>query len=312
MRATLAHAYGVRKFDLPRGHSGFSASWYHVAVQSLALSYCRYAVDTCIEFPTSDCIRQPICLSGAATARLGSREFELSEQRTCILPPNAEVTTAYQPDYAQLVLRFETAVLERKLAALLGFAPSGALSFEQSGDFHQPEKQALRRLLLFFASEMGGEESAAKSVILEELSQSIIVAFLLGNRHNFSHLLGQPAEDAAPWQVRRAENYIEAHWNQPLTIEQLCEVTSASARSIFHWFRKTRGYSPMDFLKIVRLSHARRMLSSGDPATSVKSVVFACRFSNMGHFARDYRAAFGELPSETLNRARGTRLPDGN
>jgi hypothetical protein len=29
----------------------------------------------------------------------------------------------------------------------------------------------------------------------------------------------------------------------------------------------------------------------------------------MGHFARDYRAAFGELPSDTLNRARGTRRP---
>jgi len=34
-------------------------------------------------------------------------------------------------------------------------------------------------------------------------------------------------------------------------------------------------------------------------------VAFNCGFGNLGHFAREYREAFGELPSETLARARG-------
>jgi transcriptional regulator GlxA family with amidase domain len=44
-------------------------------------------------------------------------------------------------------------------------------------------------------------------------------------------------------------------------------------------------------------------------ATSVIDVAFQCGFLNPGHFARDYRLAFGELPSETLRniKRRGRR-----
>jgi transcriptional regulator GlxA family with amidase domain len=79
-------------------------------------------------------------------------------------------------------------------------------------------------------------------------------------------------------------------------------VTGASARTIFKTFRQSRGYSPMAFLKQVRLDHARRMLLKSDSKTSVTAVALACGFHNLGHFARDYRARFGELPSETLGR----------
>jgi transcriptional regulator GlxA family with amidase domain len=59
----------------------------------------------------------------------------------------------------------------------------------------------------------------------------------------------------------------------------------------------------MAFAKMVRLKHARRMLSSGDPEASVTLVAFACGFGNLGHFARDYRQTFGERPSATLAKA---------
>jgi hypothetical protein len=39
---------------------------------------------------------------------------------------------------------------------------------------------------------------------------------------------------------------------------------------------------------------------------SVTNVTFACGFGNMGRFAHDYQKAFGEMPSETLNRAKGS------
>jgi transcriptional regulator GlxA family with amidase domain len=63
----------------------------------------------------------------------------------------------------------------------------------------------------------------------------------------------------------------------------------------------------MAFVKSVRLQHARRMLQQPEGATSVVSVAFACGFLNPGHFARDYRLAFGELPSATLSAAKHRR-----
>jgi transcriptional regulator GlxA family with amidase domain len=46
------------------------------------------------------------------------------------------------------------------------------------------------------------------------------------------------------------------------------------------------------------------MLSDGNPEHSVTATASACGFGNLGHFAKDYRKAFGERPSETLARAR--------
>ena len=59
----------------------------------------------------------------------------------------------------------------------------------------------------------------------------------------------------------------------------------------------------MAFAKMVRLKHARQLLSAPDAETTVTSVAFVCGFGNLGHFARDYREAFGERPSTTLAKA---------
>jgi transcriptional regulator GlxA family with amidase domain len=36
---------------------------------------------------------------------------------------------------------------------------------------------------------------------------------------------------------------------------------------------------------------------------SVTAVAYACGFFSTGHFARAYREAFGELPSQTIRRS---------
>ena len=42
-----------------------------------------------------------------------------------------------------------------------------------------------------------------------------------------------------------AEDYIEAHWDKPITLELLSGITGASIRSLHEKFKQARGYSPM-------------------------------------------------------------------
>ncbi len=70
-----------------------------------------------------------------------------------------------------------------------------------------------------------------------------------------------------------------------------------------------RGYTPMAYLKKVRLKAAREMLLRADPRATVTGIMFACNFSNQGHFASDYHLEFGELPSDTLRRSRKAAPP---
>lgn len=118
--------------------------------------------------------------------------------------------------------------------------------------------------------------------------------------------LGEPRQQLPPttWQVRRAEAYIETHWNEPITIASIARATAASARSIFYHFKAGRGQSPMSFVKQVRLEHAKEMLESSGVNRSVTKIAVDCGFGNLGHFAGDYFKRFGERPSETLKRGR--------
>ena len=57
----------------------------------------------------------------------------------------------------------------------------------------------------------------------------------------------------------------------------------------------------MGYPRAVRLALARTELArGGQGARSVAAVANALEFAHLGRFARDYKARFGEPPSQTL------------
>jgi len=110
------------------------------------------------------------------------------------------------------------------------------------------------------------------------------------------------ARDAGPWQVKRVEEYIEANLDAPFNIEQIAELTGISTRSIYRAFKRSRGYSPMQFARQRRLQQARRMPEGAGQVESVTSVAFRCGFNDVSHFSRGFSKAFGESPSAVLSR----------
>lgn len=120
----------------------------------------------------------------------------------------------------------------------------------------------------------------------------------------FKTLEADLREATAAGHLRSVEDYIEANMGQTLSIESLAGVLNVSERSIFRYFKQARDCTPMEFVKSVRLRNAQRMLKQPENGVSVAAVAFKCGFHNLGHFAKDYRIAFGELPSESLSKAR--------
>ncbi len=136
----------------------------------------------------------------------------------------------------------------------------------------------------------------------------MIIQLLTTARHQFTGQLHRTPAETSPEHVKQAEEFIEANWNQPITMESLTQVTGVSARTLFRTFEKLRGYSPMAFVKKVRLDHAHTALSKPNASTTVTGEAFAHGFLNPGCFAHDYWTIFGELPSETLNRIHRTDI----
>jgi hypothetical protein len=149
-------------------------------------------------------------------------------------------------------LRIHPAAAAKLLSAIVGTS-IGALRFEPTSNFERPETRILRDHFLFLVNELSSATTPMPSLVLDEFEQALMVMFLRANRHNYSHLLEIEPPDAAPIQVRRAEEYIEAYWDQPISLESLAAITGVSARSLIRSFRQRRGYSPMQFVKQVRL-----------------------------------------------------------
>jgi transcriptional regulator GlxA family with amidase domain len=88
---------------------------------------------------------------------------------------------------------------------------------------------------------------------------------------------------------------------EPRTIPDICAALGIGQRTLARAVRAVRGTTPAQHLHGLALAEARAALQ--EPATrSVREVALRCGFRELGRFAADYRAAFGENPSETLRR----------
>lgn len=105
--------------------------------------------------------------------------------------------------------------------------------------------------------------------------------------------------------VATARDLVMDHPDTPMNVADLCRAIGISRRNLQYCFQDVLGISPAAFLKIVRLNGARRAIKT---AKSVTDAATTWGFWHFGRFASDYRAMFGELPSETYRRFHGSGI----
>ena len=306
-RETLVTNFGALGFDLGADATGFEVTRSYLRLKSVDLVFGACSAAYQVRFPSVPLIKQHFALHKAGRTTFGGSQFDINPYESSVIPAGVEMTHEYQAGFEEFIFRVEASALQAKLSAVVGMPIARNIEFARRSSFDNPALRRLRRMLEFMVSELDRDDGKVPVAALVEFEQVLLVAFLTANPHNYSDVLEREQPRPAPWQVRRVEEYILANWNRPITVEALAAAAGASTRSVFKAFRDSRSCSPMAFVKSIRLQNARRMLQQPDGATSVVSVAFACGFLNPGHFARDYRLAFGELPSATLGIAKYRR-----
>ena len=271
-------------------------------LQHIALTYAKSA-GVRLNFPEARWFTQVIPVAGRGEFVLARTPVSTGPERGVVISPGVNFRMNFAAGQEQLSMRIDPGALVRLLTAIHGSPAVKPLKMEPIQDFASPQAQALRDLILLVVGHVSQADKKLPDLVMAELEQGLMVAYLYGNRHNYSRLLEREPCAIASRQVRRVEEYIEANWDQPITMEDLAAVAGASVRSVFRTFRRSRGFSPMTFVKQTRLKHSQRLLQFAEPTTSVKDIAFTCGFSHVGQFSRDYYQAFGELPSATLMRA---------
>src|SRR5579871_278323 len=238
-RHALLTRYGAVNAEI-KSSEGLTARGSLVQLQSIGLIYGQGSATASADFPEAERFRLFSTLSGKGHAAVGKHTVALDADQCCIISPGQKVRLASDDGHEWFNLRIESGVFESKLAYLLGARPNGRLEFEHAVDRNGHRFRQLWQLLRFFAEQLNAASEPLPPLLLRELEQTILVAFLTANRHSFSHLLERDPADTLPSHVRRAEEYIEAHWDQAVTVEKLVEATGIGARAIFRAFQQTR------------------------------------------------------------------------
>ncbi|BEP57064.1 MULTISPECIES: helix-turn-helix domain-containing protein [unclassified Variovorax] len=103
--------------------------------------------------------------------------------------------------------------------------------------------------------------------------------------------------------VREARQYMSEHIDEAISVVDLCEAIGVSCRTLQYSFQDVLQMSPVAYLRSSRLNGMRRDLRRGGDE-SVGDRCARWGFWHLSRFAAEYRRMFGELPSETLSRAR--------
>jgi AraC-like DNA-binding protein len=304
LRRLVAGTSQERSIDPGHDNDEIDVIYNNCVLAGIELSFARYGGALRMNIPEARSYLQIFPVRGAMEVSTSHSEFLLQQQGTFIVSPNEARRIHIQPGFERLTLKVHVQSLVKKLAAMTGAPVARPLKFDAAQDASEPEAQFLRQMVLHLVDQMSGAGAPIPALALSEFEHAVMVAYLCCNRHSYSHVLGERPHEVAPAQVRSAEEYIRANFDRPIRIEDIAAAANASARSVFRTFKKIRGVTPMEFLKQVRLQHARRMLGNPEAPITVGDAAFACGFSELGHFSRDYRRSFGELPSATLRRAR--------
>uniref|UniRef100_UPI003F49AD5A helix-turn-helix domain-containing protein n=1 Tax=Cupriavidus necator TaxID=106590 RepID=UPI003F49AD5A len=112
-----------------------------------------------------------------------------------------------------------------------------------------------------------------------------------------------PTSGARRQLVADAYALVRATPDHGWSILALCEQLGVSRRTLQYSFNEVTGLAPLDFVRAVRMNGVRQALRAG-PVEPVGTVAARFGFHHLPRFAAQYRAFFGELPSQTLARRR--------
>lgn len=240
-------------------------------------------------------------LAGRARISQNGETFTLEPGQLCVLGSNSRTRQTFDAGYKHFTVKIPKSDLDAVLLQELGFRP---------GDLHfSPRPVPLEGATASFANMIrlvcdhmdmglpGYSHPRTCGAIEDALKRLLLVAV----PHNHSDLFNGSVACPAPFYVRRVEEFVRAHAEDPVSLAEMVEVSGVSARSLHAGFRRFRDTTPMGYLKNYRLSLARKMLTSGaECGVSVTNVALACGFTHLSKFARDYFERYGERPSETL------------
>ena len=243
------------------------------------------------------CFALPLSLPG--TARLQGREAD--DHSIFILDGGDEFLFHMPQGLDMLSITFDRETFEKELD-----------NSPWRGEFRQwlrqpvlrvPERrlaQCRERLLGLLERSVDDAGAAAPGQAEEELERDLL--------EELTCLLADPgfdrnqrlASSPGSYIVEKCHQLTLAERQTPPSVFDLCGRLRISRRTVQNSFRAVTQTTPVNYIRCIRLNGVRReLLGTRAGECSIGDAASRWGFFHLSHFAADYQALFGELPSQT-------------
>jgi AraC-like DNA-binding protein len=233
-------------------------------------------------------------LEGTCEICTNSATLKIGPGDSYVVNPATTYRKRWSADAVQLMVRLPRGRMEQL---------AGLENDEQPVVFQElakPLPPVLDELVKFFWRDVMMENRARSSAIDRSASRHLMTAVL--------HLLPNSANaDLAPSELPqclpRADQYIRRNLAHHIDLADIADAAGVSTRSLETAFRRCWRTTPVTHVRNLRLDAARRMLTHPVAGMSVTDAACAAGVTHLGRFSQSYFRRYGELPSESLNRA---------
>lgn len=183
------------------------------------------------------------------------------------------------PAMAEMLVAYEAAARPYEETAIKGLNLGMVLVEVDDGFLH-----ALGRLLELL------DDPVALRVLASSRLREVLFAIIEGEAGPLMRQTFGNSHD-----ITRALVHLREHLHEPLSVDELARKAGMS-RAVFHRrFKAATSFSPLQFIKALRLSHAAMQIVGGK---GVSQAAEAVGYTSPSQFSREFRRQFGKSPRQ--------------
>lgn len=95
--------------------------------------------------------------------------------------------------------------------------------------------------------------------------------------------------------LRAIYTFVDKNYHRKISLDEVAQVSNMTKEAFCRYFKKVSSYTFIEFLNRYRISHAKRLLMSGE---SVSSACFQTGFESLSYFNRTFKKIINENPRD--------------
>ena len=232
-----------------------------------------------------------LVLEGQAIDLIDGQEYHVRAGDVYVLHPDMLHEQREAQGYRYAILKFDHNAFMTEAEELRGLSGFHLLFSIRSGSAlravaDDATLSAVEPLVRMMEQEMGNTSKESEALVRQLFMAT--VAILCRNCQP-----SLPSLRSYRQVIALALGYMETHYAEAVTLDDLARVTGYSRRHFTRLFRENMCCSAMDHLTELRLNAACRLLKQNEPLTAVAA---ACGFSDAAALCHAFRRRFGVTP----------------